>query len=1091
MCCGRFPQRSCIRTFEGAEDPRTRGCHSAAPFTGRAAAPTQGGCGVPGVPPWVLRPARPGDFGGATHRDPLRVSRRGAGAFAAVLVLSFLAVRLASAGDGAVAPEREALRQKGLFLESIYRSAPTGIGIARGRVLVSVNDYILALTGYDRAELVGQDARMLYPSDEDYDFVGTEKYRQLREHGLGRVETRWRRKDGTIRHVIVSSTALDPDDWSAGITFTVQDITDRILAEQALRVRSRWFVRVMAAALAVQLLVIALLASSIFWRRRAVRMLQESRATLSRVVDTVPQAVFWKDTDGRYLGCNQVFARTLGLSAPDDIVGTTDADLPWPPGKAESLADRDREVLATNRAQLHVCEPTRHDDGTVRWEDTSRVPLRDAHGKTFGILGVGEDITDRQRTEEALRKSEERFELTMQALNDGLWDWDLSSGVVYFDERYYTLSGYEPDEFPHRAEEFFSRLHPDDRERVETTVRGHFAGTIPAFDVEFRFRRRDGSYHWIRGRGRIIARNEKGEVLRILGTHTDITDRKRAEEELDRQSALRDLLMEIASTWLNLPLETVEEAIRGSLEHMGTFVQADRAYIFDYNFERQICINTYEWCAEGIAPQIDELQAVPLADIPDWVATHRQGKSMYVPDTLALPPGGVRAIIEPQGIKSLLAVPLMNGGLCLGFVGFDSVRAHHTYSDTEQRLLMVFGQMLVNIRLRQQAEEERGRLQGLLLQAQKMESVGRLAGGVAHDFNNMLSVILGHAELALLKHGSAQPIEADLHAVRKAAERSAELTRQLLAFARRQTIAPRVLDLNETVGGMLKMLRRLIGEEIELHWVPGADLWPVRMDPSQIDQILANLCVNARDAIAGTGRITIVTANAVLDDVFCADHPGATPGDHVVLRVEDSGAGMDRATLDRLFEPFYTTKPVGEGTGLGLSTVYGVVRQNEGFIDVASEPGKGSRFTIFLPRHRGAVPAAEPTAEAPPEGGHETILLVEDEPTILKLAATMLERQGYTVIPAGRPGEAIRVAQDHRGPIHLLVTDVIMPETNGRELAAHLAALFPGLRCLFMSGYTADLIARHGVLDEGIHFIQKPFSMSSLAAKIRETLSSR
>ena len=288
---------------------------------------------------------------------------------------------------------------------------------------------------------------------------------------------------------------------------------------------------------------------------------------------------------------------------------------------------------------------------------------------------------------------------------------------------------------------------------------------------------------------------------------------------------------------------------------------------------------------------------------------------------------------------------------------------------------------------------------------------------------------------------------------------------------------------------MLKLLRRLIGEPIALIWRPGSPLWPVKVDPTQIDQILVNLCVNARDAIAGVGQITIETGNASLDETYCAQHAGFVPGEYVRLAVSDDGCGMDSETLAHLFEPFFTTKGVGRGTGLGLATLYGVVKQNQGFVNVYSEPGQGTTFTIYWPRHRGqAAPAALAGPAEPARRGHETVLLVEDEPALLHLGTMMLEKLGYRVLAAGTPGEAIRLAEEHAGAIHLLMTDVVMPEMNGRDLARRLLSLYPNLKRLFMSGYPASVIAPHGVLDDGEQFLQKPFAQRELAAKIREAL---
>ena len=376
-----------------------------------------------------------------------------------------------------------------------------------------------------------------------------------------------------------------------------------------------------------------------------------------------------------------------------------------------------------------------------------------------------------------------------------------------------------------------------------------------------------------------------------------------------------------------------------------------------------------------------------------------------------------------------------------------------------------------------------------LRQAQKMEAVGTLAGGVAHDFNNMLGVISGHAELALKKANPKDGLYRDLMQIQSAANRSADITRQLLAFARKQTISPKVLELNDTVGTMLKMLGRLIGEDIDLHWEPANVLCTVKIDPSQCDQILANLCVNARDAIAGVGRITIETGITVFDRKYCDTHAGFVPGEYVMLAVSDNGSGMDQKIQKNLFEPFFTTKNPGKGTGLGLATVYGIVKQNNGFINVYSEPGLGSTFRIYLPRHTGVPKKITDEPVSPMSlGKKETILIVEDEATILEMLESMLESLDYTPLSAATPGRAIQIAREHTDRIHLLMTDVVMPEMNGRHLAEKMADLCPQLKIVFMSGYTANVIAHQGVLNEDVHFLQKPFSMEALAKKIRQAL---
>jgi len=386
----------------------------------------------------------------------------------------------------------------------------------------------------------------------------------------------------------------------------------------------------------------------------------------------------------------------------------------------------------------------------------------------------------------------------------------------------------------------------------------------------------------------------------------------------------------------------------------------------------------------------------------------------------------------------------------------------------------------------------RKELEQRLLQAQKMEAVGRLAGGVAHDFNNMLQTILGYTELLIERTPAGDAAHEDLEQVRKAALRSADLTRQLLGFARRQVIEPQSLDLNAVVSDLLRMLRRLVGEDVEIEWRPAAGGCPVRLDPSQIGQVLTNLVVNARDSMPDTGRIMIESAHVEIDEDYCLLHPGAAPGSYEVLSVIDTGEGMDRETRDRAFEPFFTTKERGRGTGLGLATVFGIVKQNDGFIDLDSEPGRGTTVRIHLRRDeisggRAVDPAQSADAAGVP-GGTECVLLVEDEPSLLRLGRQILDQLGYRVLAVADPLAALALVREKGERPDILVTDVIMPGLNGRDLQAELARDLPGLRCLFMSGYTDSVIAHLGVLEEGVHFVQKPFSGRALGQRLRQVL---
>jgi CheY-like chemotaxis protein len=371
-----------------------------------------------------------------------------------------------------------------------------------------------------------------------------------------------------------------------------------------------------------------------------------------------------------------------------------------------------------------------------------------------------------------------------------------------------------------------------------------------------------------------------------------------------------------------------------------------------------------------------------------------------------------------------------------------------------------------------------------------MEAVGQLAGGIAHDFNNLLTAILGNTQLLLRDLPPGDTKRQDVEEIRKASERAASLTRQLLAYSRRQMLQPEILDLNVVVAEMDRMLRRLIGEHIALNTVLAPELGRVRADPNQIEQVIVNLAVNARDAMPDGGKLTIETANMELDESFAQAHLGAVPGHYAMVAVTDTGSGMDASVRAHLFEPFFTTKEVGKGTGLGLATVYGIVKQSDGYISVYSEPGRGSSFKVYLPRIQTPQSAATASGKDRLDRGTETILVVEDEAAVLALSRRALEMQGYVVLAAADPAAAIRVVERHGGMIHLLLTDVVMPGLSGRELADRLIARRPGLRVLYMSGYPGDAVVQHGALPVGSAFLQKPFSPDGLARKVRDVLDS-
>ena len=647
------------------------------------------------------------------------------------------------------------------------------------------------------------------------------------------------------------------------------------------------------------------------------------------------------------------------------------------------------------------------------------------------LAGLAINMAFRRRAEEALRSKTEELERYFTSSLDLLGIADTEGRFLRLNPEWERTLGYSISELEGRF--FMEFVHPEDVAATQAAL-SRLAGQEAVLNFENRYRHKDGSYRWIEWRSR-----PQGNL--IYAAARDITRRKQSAEALRASEERFRLLAELAPVGI----------VISDREEKTLYVSPKFVEIFGYGRDEMPSVEAW-WS-----------QAYPDEDLRrrvrrEWSAAIAEARAKRAE---------IRPLVYPVTCKD------------------GQVRqVEFRLKATETLNVLVF----TDVTERKQAEDERERLMGQLAQSQKMESIGRLAGGVAHDFNNMLGVILGHTELALGQTDPAQPIHGSLEEIRRAAERSADLTRQLLAFARKQIVSPRVLDLNETLEGMLKMLRRLIGEDIALVWRPGDNLGAVKMDPSQIDQILANLCVNARDAIQDTGTITIETRAVDVDAAFRAERTEVAPGAYVMLSVSDDGCGIAQDTQAYLFEPFFTTKEVGQGTGLGLATVYGIVTQNSGFIEVDSSPGEGATFRVYLPCH-GAEEVSTTGGEAPPPAqGHETILLVEDEPLILKMARVMLERNGYTVLTAVTPGEAIRLARERGGDIHLLMTDVVMPEMNGRDLARELQSLYPELKCLFMSGYTADVIAHHGVLDQGVHFLQKPFSVRELTAKVREAL---
>lgn len=653
-------------------------------------------------------------------------------------------------------------------------------------------------------------------------------------------------------------------------------------------------------------------------------------------------------------------------------------------------------------------------------------------GAVFGISAFARNIADQLFFEGELRESEERFRTLSANALIGIYIIQ-DNKITYVNAALERMLGYEPGELI-EADPLVV-VHPSDHALVLDSFQRRVVGDDSAGHFIFRGLRKGGEVRIIEV---YSASAELGGRPATFGNLTDITERRHAEEALRESETRFRALAENSLTGIYI----IEE---GRLQYVNP------AYARTFGYTPQELIGA------------DALTVVHPDDRAQMIETISRRRGL----------GSTSIRSEFKGITKT------GGARYIEFLGTPVVSGGRN---------IIVGNML-DVTTRKLANEERERLSKELRQAQKMEAIGRLAGGVAHDFNNLLTVILGHAEMAMQEVNSDSAIFSDLQELLNAAHRSTDLTRQLLAFARRQPVAPKTLDLNGTVSNMLKMLRRLMGENIELTWKPGDALWLVRIDPSQIDQILANLCVNARDAIADVGHVTIETSNAILDEAYCASHIDATVGEYVCLSVLDDGYGMDAETLECVFEPFFTTKPAGKGTGLGLPTVYGAVKQNSGHIEVQSELGKGTVFRIYLPRwvdESAGLSEDAPRVDA--QRGTETILLVEDEPAILSIGRQMLQKAGYSVLAASTPYEALDLVATYPGVVHLLITDVVMPEMNGHELATRLMAVLPDLKLLYISGYTADVLTPYGVLNEGVSLVQKPFTLASLTNKVRQVL---
>jgi two-component system cell cycle sensor histidine kinase/response regulator CckA len=649
------------------------------------------------------------------------------------------------------------------------------------------------------------------------------------------------------------------------------------------------------------------------------------------------------------------------------------------------------------------------------------------------LLCVSVDITEQKKGEDFLRESEERFRLIAETIDEIFWIYDTEKEIAtYISPAYDRIWGHPRENLVGNPEHFLDPIHHEDRERV--IAAGKLAKAGKSLDYEYRITRPDGSIRYIWNRG-FPVQDKTGKVRIYVGVGQDITEWRLA-----------------------------EEALKESKEYLNRIINCISDPIFVKDREHRFVLVNDALCNASGKTREELIGPLALESLPSELAT-----SFWEHEEDVFKTG-----------KETLTEDILNDtqGIC------------HTVMTKKSLLTDKNGNQQVVGVLRDITDFKR--LEAQLLQAQKMEAIGVLAGGVAHDFNNLLNVINGYSELILDELDPENPLRSDLEQIRDAGKRAAALTSQLLAFGRKQIMQPEMLDLNHIITGMSSMLRRMIGEDVELRTDTQPDLGMVHADPGKIQQIILNLAVNARDALPHGGKLTIETANFNFEDEYIHTHPVTTPGRYVMLAISDNGIGMDETTQAHIFEPFFTTKAKGKGTGLGLATVYGIVKQSNGFIWVYSEPGQGTTVKIYFPQVEGEN-AKTASLSGPETGdrGSETILVVEDEEAVRALTVRILQDRGYHVLAAEDGLEALRVAQDYQEEIHLIVTDVVMPGISGKILVARLETIRPHIKALYISGYTDNSIVHHGILDSNVAFLQKPFSIDSLARKVRAVLNSK
>ena len=794
---------------------------------------------------------------------------------------------------------------------------------------------------------------------------------------------------------------------------------------------------------------------------------------------------------------------------------------------------------------------------------TGAVMLWSFFAATAGTSLITAILFQRLRTSAAERETDERLNLALTGAEDAIWDWDLTTHKMVFNERWTNMLGYAPEDVNPTWEGWIRLIHPDDAAGVKKAIEAHLAGQIPVYQSEHRMRGSDGQWRWVAARGKVVRRDELGQPIRMSGTHKDITERKMAREAQMRSEALIRAILETAPDGVitfnrhgaiesfNVAAErifgySVSEILGGDLrrllprtdseDFLDEFLRVDRPKVLgrtrevsgrrrdgvtfplelslgvvqmrgDQNLYTSIMrdITVRKEAEENLklfrAMVENTSEGVQLTRIRDEMIVYSnpalEKMFGYEPDGLVGQHVGQIYAADDQGTDEFLHQ--MNDDLVRQGLWRGEVRARRkdgsifwcrirTSTFDHPRFGEVWVSVHEDITDHVRVEEQRRWLEEQLRQAHQLESIGQLAGGVAHEFNNLLVVIGGHLGFALEELDDGSTVKDDLEQAQAAAERAAALTHKLLAFSRRQVLETADVDLNEVVDELRTMLRTAVTEHVAMEFEPGDELGTVHVDVRQIEQVVLNLCVNARDAMPEGGTILIRTENVELDQPFCRRHPWARPGSYVLLKVADTGAGMEPAVAERIFEPFFTTKEEGAGTGLGLAMVHGVVQQHNALLNVVSEPGKGSTFSIYLPRvDREVTFRAKENGHHDPLTGAGTLILAEDDDTVRKVACRILTEGGYTVLAAKDGEEALRIFEQHEGEVNLVILDLIMPVMGGMAAREAILKHDPDARILLASGYSAGPM-HQGPGGVEIPLVVKPFDRRSLLGRVRDVL---